>query len=645
MQRAVGAKPPGPGRSDVLVALGLCAVVELEVVLSGLGPASALAAALASLPFVFRRSAPVVTTLALVLVLVLDGPLGDVWTDEANSGVVLLLPAFYSLGAYTERHAAELAVLAGAPLLVAALVDQPSDVAFLVWIAVAPWLAGRAVRRYRTRAASLERLTSRLRDENAASARLAVAEERRRMAAELHDALGHSVSTMVLHAGAAHELAVNDPVGAGRSLDAVQELGREVIADLRAALRILRAPSQPADEPLPPEPVAAPPRWWRRRFRWSPSADVGLALLALAAGEVYTALSSAGLAVRFAVGLVQIPSAVAIALRSRRPVPALALALTAMSAEAALLGGDPESPTSLVAALLTLYSVGSQAGRRVSLPAGAAGIGVPCALALTFGNGDLADVSVIVPLFGLPWAAGRAARAWRLQAERLELVSARLRAERDARARLAVVEERTRVARELHDSIAHAVSLMVLQAGAAAEVIGTAPERARAAALAAQKVGRQALRELQHTLGVLTAEGEGDLAPPVGLAQLDALVAELRQAGLPVRLEVRGSPAQLPAAVDLFAYRIVQEALTNALKHAGPVPTTVLIDHCEGTLSLEVVDYGSDEIRPPDLGGSGQGLIGMRERAAVFGGTFQAGPTLEGGYAVRARLATEPAAR
>jgi signal transduction histidine kinase len=153
------------------------------------------------------------------------------------------------------------------------------------------------------------------------------------------------------------------------------------------------------------------------------------------------------------------------------------------------------------------------------------------------------------------------------------------------------------------------------------------------------------LRELQHTLGALIAEGEGDLAPPVGLAQLGALVAELRQAGLPVRLEVRGSPARLPVAVDVFAYRIVQEALTNALKHAGQVPTTVLLDHRDGTLSLEVVDDGSDDIRAPHLGGSGQGLIGMRERAALFGGTFQAGPTDEGGYAVRARLATEPAAR
>jgi signal transduction histidine kinase len=645
MQHAPGVKLSGPARSDVLIALALCAAVELEVVLNGLGPASVLAAALASLPFALRRRVPVVPALAVVLVLVFDEPLGDVWTEQANSGVVLLLPAFYSLGAYAERHSAALAALAGAPLLVAALLNQPGDVLFLVWIAVMPWLAGRVVRRYRIRAGNLERLADRLHDEQEVSGRLAAAEERQRMAAELHDALGHAVSTMVLQAGAAHELVSDDPARARCSLDAVQQIGREVIAELRAVLRILRAPPLPHDEPLPTEPVVPMRRWWPRQLRWSPNADAVLALLALAAGEAVTALDPVMAGVRVPVGLVQVVAAASIALRSRRSVAALALALAAMSAEAALIGTDPASPTSLLATLLALYSVASHATRRVALPAGAAGIGVPCALALTAGNGDLADVLLIVPLFGLPWLAGRAAQAWRLQAERLTLLTERLRRERDARARLAVVEERTRVARELHDSIAHAVSVMVLQAGAANEIIATAPERARAAALAAQEVGRQALRELQHTLGLLTAGGQGELAPPVGLAQLDTLIAELRRAGLPVRLEVRGMPDNLPVAVDVFAYRIVQEALTNALKHAGAVPTTVVLDHGDGTLSLEVVDAGGTEIRAPEVGGGGQGLIGMRERAALFGGTFEAGPREEGGYAVRARLATEHAAR
>ena len=642
MQHAAGApKLSGVARSDAVIALALCAAVELEVVLEGLGPGSALAAGLASLPFVLRRRAPVMTTLALVLVLVLDEPLGDVWTEEANSGVVLLLPAFYSLGAYARRWAPQLAALAVAPLVVAALLDQPSDVAFLLWIAGMPWLAGRAVRRYRIRAESLERLAARLHDEQEVSGRLAVAEERQRMAAELHDALGHAVSAMVLQAGAAHELLMEDPASARRSLDAVQQIGRKVIADLRAALRILRASPELDDEPLPPEPAVTARRWWPRRLRWSPNADAAFALLALAVGEAYTAVDPVMTGVRLPVGLFQVLAAAAIALRSRLPVAALAMALAAMSAEAALIGTEPETPTSLLAALLALYSVASLTSRRVALSAGVAGIGVPCALELTAGNGDLADVSVIVPLFALPWLAGRAARAWRLQAERLAGLTERLRRERNARARLAVVEERTRVARELHDSIAHAVSVMVLQAGGAAEIIGSAPQRAAEAALAAQETGRQALRELQQTLGVLSASGQGELDPPVGLAQLDTLIARLRRAGLPVHLEVRDTPANLPLALDVFAYRIVQEALTNALKHAGPVPTTVVLDHRDGTLSLEIVDDGTTHTRRPSLSGSGQGLIGMRERAALFGGTLDAGPREEGGYAVRARMATE----
>jgi signal transduction histidine kinase len=643
MQHSAGAKLTRPGRSDVLIALGLCAGVELEVVRSGLGPASALVAALASSLFVFRRCAPAVTASALVWVLVLDDALGGVWTEQANSGVVLLLPAFYSVGAYAERRSGELAALAGAPLLVAALLDQPGDATFLIWIAVMPWLAGRAVRRYRIRAASLEQLADRLRDEEAVSGRLAVAEERQRIAVELHDALGHAVSAMALQAAAAHELVTSDPARARRSLEAVQRIGGQVIADLRSVLRILRAPPSPNDEPLPIEPIAPSRRWWPRSLRWSMSADAALALLALVAGEAFTALDPAMAGVRLPVALIQVLAAAAIVLRSHRAATALALALAAMCAEAALIGANPVAPTSLLATVLALYSVGSHATPRVSLPAGIAGVGVPCALALTAGNGDLADVAVIAPLFGLPWLAGRAARAWRLQAKRLEALTAELRRERDARARLAVVEERTRVAGELHDSIAHAVSVMVLQAGAASEVIATAPGRAREAALAAQQVGRQAVRELKHLIAVLTADGQVELDPPVGLAQLDTLIAQLRRAGLPVRLDIRDAPENLPVGVDVFAYRIVQEALTNALKHAGSVPTTVVLDHRDGTLNVEVLDDGGSDIRTPNLSGSGQGLTGMRERAALFGGTLEAGPREEGGYAVRARLATRHA--
>jgi signal transduction histidine kinase len=267
---------------------------------------------------------------------------------------------------------------------------------------------------------------------------------------------------------------------------------------------------------------------------------------------------------------------------------------------------------------------------------------VPWIVELTADNGDVADLWAITPIFLVPWLAGRMARASRRQADRLRILAARLERERDARVRLALIDEHTRIARELHDSVAHAVSVMVLQAGAAEQVLTSAPDRARRAVRACQELGRQALGDLRRMLGVLGIH-EPVVAPPAGLAQLDTLIAHVRQAGLPVRIEVHGTPGKLPAGVDIAASRIVQEALTNTLKHAGAVPTTVRLDYGHDALGLEIVDDGSAR-RDGRLGGGGHGLIGMRERVALYGGSLEAGPRGGGGYAVRVRLtfALEP---
>jgi signal transduction histidine kinase len=647
MVDAADRKLSRPPRSDVLLAIALCAAVELEVALEGLGPATALAAAIASLAFAFRRRAPLLTLLVVVFVLVLDEPLGDVWTEETNSGVVLLLLASYFLGAHAPRRTSQIgAALAVALLLVEEFVEQGTDYLFLLWIVGMPWLAGRAVRRYRQQAARLEELAERLLDERATAAQLAVAEERQQMTAELHDALGHAVSVMVVQAGAAEEMLSENPERARPALTAVQQTGRDVMADLRAMLGILRAPPAHDRPPLPQEPIS-PPGWARwRRLGWSGHADAVLAVLALAVGEAFVLFDPNIAGVRVPVGLVQLCAAGAIALRSRLPTAALALALAAMTVESILIGSDPATPTSLVAALLAQYSVAAHASARQAGLAGAAGVAVPCVLELSVSNGDLADLWVIVPLFAVPWLAGRAVRASRRQAERLRVLTERLRRERDARVRLALIDERTRVARELHDSIAHAVSVMVLQAGAAEAVIESAPERARAAMQAIQEVGRRALDELQRMLTVLATDDQPSaLGPRVGLAQLDTLIAQLRGTGLRVQLEVNGVPETLPVGIDISAYRIIQEALTNALKHAGPVPTTVILNYGDHDLVLEVVDDGrGDSTRTPELAGGGHGLIGMRERVALYGGTLEAGPRTDGGYAVRARLKLEHAA-
>jgi signal transduction histidine kinase len=205
-----------------------------------------------------------------------------------------------------------------------------------------------------------------------------------------------------------------------------------------------------------------------------------------------------------------------------------------------------------------------------------------------------------------------------------------------------VVEERLRLARELHDVVAHAISVIAVQSGVGAHVAKTQPEEAAKALAAIEVTSRAALIELRRLLGVLRQEGEpeGSLAPVPGLADLDALLAEVAKAGLGVRLRVEGTPSPLPAGVDLSAYRIVQEALTNVVKHAGPARAQVVVGYRDHDVTVEVTDDGRGVTAPTGDGRArvGHGLIGMRERVQVFGGDLEAGPRPGGGFRVAARL-------
>ena len=233
-------------------------------------------------------------------------------------------------------------------------------------------------------------------------------------------------------------------------------------------------------------------------------------------------------------------------------------------------------------------------------------------------------------LVGLGWYR-RTAYAAVLQ-ERAE----RAERERETAARAAVAEERARIARELHDVVAHSVSVMTLQTGAVRRLLRADQARERKALDAVERTGREALVELRRLLGVLRAPDEqAELAPQPGLSELQALVARTEAAGLPVDLRIEGEAAPLPAGVDLSAYRIVQEALTNSLKHAGAARAEVAVRYRPDAIDIEVSDDG----RGPARGnGSGQGLVGMRERAALYGGELSAGTREGGGFVVRARL-------
>ena len=279
---------------------------------------------------------------------------------------------------------------------------------------------------------------------------------------------------------------------------------------------------------------------------------------------------------------------------------------------------------------IALYCTGRYAEGRVAYAGGlAVVVALPLAAIEPGEPFSLADSAFIAIFIAGPWAAGRVVRH-RQQREQ------GLTEELEAKAVQAVADERARIARELHDVVGHALSVMVLQARGGRRVLASSPDDAGRALTAIDEAGAQALTEMRRLLGVLREPADGPgLTPRPSLARLDDLRAHLAGAGLPVDVTVEGEPHELPPGLDVSAYRIVQEALTNALKHAGPAHAHVIVRYAPDDLELEVLDDGKGT---GDGGGSGLGLAGLRERVAVYGGDLDAGRRPEGGYALRARL-------
>ena len=394
----------------------------------------------------------------------------------------------------------------------------------------------------------------------------------------------------------------------------------------------------PLDQPLRPRlgPFA----------RWPRSSDAVLAALVFVI-EVGTVIGQAAEASgEFDIRMARdVPPATyllfalgSIALLWRRNRPLIVVAASLALAIAWDVIGLADGP--LLAILVSLYSVGRYVDESRTTYSAAA-----VALLLVVIDGLLESepapvIALSLALVFVPWYVGRRIRNrgtyLALLVERAEYLDR----ERKADAQRAVVEERTRIARELHDLVAHRVSMITVQAGAAQTVAATDPERALRAMEAVEEAGREALDELRQVLGVLRADEQREgLVPTHGLADIPDLVAEVRRAGMDVSLSLDGTPEKLPARVDLASYRIVQEALTNVLKHAGPDPNAeVRLSAGDRTLSIEVTDRG---VGVSALPGSGHGVVGMRERAVLLGGTFEAGSRPGGGYRVIARLPLE----
>ncbi|MES5819943.1 histidine kinase [Streptomyces sp. RG80] len=326
-------------------------------------------------------------------------------------------------------------------------------------------------------------------------------------------------------------------------------------------------------------------------------------------------------------------SALPLAARRRYPLAAFAVLMFAV------LGiGDAASWINVLTCVIAAYSAVTHSRHRTVAMAA-------MVLAAVLAGVTFRDTEPILPGWSSPAVvlliAGVLAglvRYWRRRltadGERL----AQLQRDQEESTRRAVEEERARIAAELHDVVTHNVSVMVIQAGAARKVMDVAPERSKQALLAVEAGGRAAMAELRHVMGLLAApdaEQPDALEPQPGLGQLDALIERVRAAGTPVGIAVSLPPDPLPPGIDLTAYRVVQEALTNTIKHAPGAEASVVIGYADEVLQIEVVDTGAvrDATRAD---GNGRGLIGLRERLAVYGGELTAGPTLAGGYRVKA---------
>jgi signal transduction histidine kinase len=392
--------------------------------------------------------------------------------------------------------------------------------------------------------------------------------------------------------------------------------------------------------------IALPARQFRR-LRWNQDyVDVamGVALAAVSLFSVWHDFDRLDIVSAPLLLLQTLPVAV------RRRNPRRTLLVTGSATILYSLLAYPSSPAPL-GVLISFYTVAAYVPRRRAAIAAmvmAVGVAISFAAYATFDS--LADwPSALIETYlgcGLAWVIGDNLRVRRAYTAQLEERAVQLEREREEKAEQAVAQERARIARELHDVVAHHVSVMVVQAAGARRILEKDPAQARGALEAVEQAGRTALAEMRRMLEVLRAEDAG-LGPQPGLADLERLAAQVREVGLPVELTIVGMDLPLPAGMDLAAYRLVQEALTNTVKHAGKATARVTVRHEPEALDIEVTDDGRGAAAPLLAGAAegGHGQIGMRERVALYNGVLETGPVFPGGYRVHARFPLDPLTR
>ena len=639
-----------PARRDLVIAFALTAALVTEVLVVAPDPVS-VAAALAPLALVARRRYPVGVVAAISAVFVVDTIAGGNLVAELDLPLVVTIFACLSLGLHATsgpRAAAGTAIAVGAATLanqIAPDVDYPplDDLVFFALVLGAPAVVGHLLRRRTDLIAELDARAGALRAAREDAAAAAVAEERARLAIGVHDALAHRVGEITLQAVGAQRVASEKPDRALAALARIEAAARGALDDIRGVIGVLRAGDELAHRPAHvPEAVPAPwdgaphpraaaaqgsdrPVAARLRAAAERHGDAALAaamFLALAI-EVLVSSRQEGPALGNVLGCAAI--AAPLVLRRSRPLLSAAGVLAAASVQSLLLTPVELLVTPIALLIIPTYSVAEHLPLRPAL----AGLALSVLLTIPIGP---APPSVLIAV--LAFAAGRVVRDRARRAAELREMGAELERTRDAHAARARAEERLRISRELHDAVAHRMTVIVLQAGAAQRVWGHDPDAARVAVEALTGVARETLSDLRATL-----RGSA----PARVDQLDELVARVRPLGLDVSVtrEVDAVPASLGHPV----HAVVQEALTNAVRHAAPTTVDVVIRRDAGELLVSVTDAGprpgaASAVTP--VRGTGTGLRGMAERVEAAGGTLRYGD--EGrGFRVEARLPLQPA--
>jgi signal transduction histidine kinase len=611
-------------RSPVLLSALVAVAGTIEMVAIGqrwvvvaclwLGAAALAAARVAPL------AVPSAATAAWALALALDADAAD-----PAAWVLLLAAACFACGLYATRRASLAAVLLALGGVVAALLgltDLDASLPFGLVVSVGPWTLGAALRtsleRNRRLAAEAEhaRLERGLARERAATA------ERERIAGELSDVLAHALGAMVVRASVAADLVLRDVEGAAAGMRAVAEAGRDALAETGRLLRLLRDDHGELALTAAPgthERPAAGDRAGRNRL----AVDALLPAAFGLAGAVEIAASGLEpfwpmLAVNWLAAAVLV---------ARRAVP---LAMPVAVAAILLAGstGDEDPAAWILLSALACLAAGLHSRAR---PLGLAAVLAASGL-LILTTTESSDVVLVLTLAVGGWAVGAGLARTLDRTRRLSAAAERARVERELEAERAAATERRRIARELHDVLANSLSVMIVQASLAADLAAGDPAAAATAVAEVERAGRAGLAETGRLLRLI-GEG-GTTEPQPGVADLPALADEYARAGLGVELELED--VVLPAGVGLSAYRIVQEALTNALKHAPGSEVRVRLACDGGAVAVEV--RNGRAVAPALAVSGGHGLAGLRERASLFGGRLDAGPTADGGFVLAATL-------